>query len=285
VRADQASPRIGVEYKFFRATRLHLAYGRYFTPPPTELVPVGAVKQFQNTTAAPPSNGNGNPTVERTHYFDAGVSQELMRGLNVGIDAYFKKSSETIDEGQFGPQLIFSTFNYKKGRIYGVELTGTYVSGGLSAYSNFAFGVAQGTQITSGQFNFARNELAYINGHYVFLDHDQTFTSSDGIAYEWRGWTASLDALYGSGLRRGFANTGNLPFYVQLDGGIARRVEIAGGGAVDFRAAIVNLNDRTYQIRNGSGIGVFAAQYGPRRALYGGIKWELPGFSPRPAGS
>jgi hypothetical protein len=50
-------------------------------------------------------------------------------------------------------------------------------------------------------------------------------------------------------------------------------------GAMEVRAAVVNLNDRTYQIRNGTGIGVFAAQYGPRRALYSGIKWDLPSFS------
>ena len=48
---------------------------------------------------------------------------------------------------------------------------------------------------------------------------------------------------------------------------------------MEVRAAVVNLNDRTYQIRNGTGIGVFAAQYGPRRAFYGGIKWDLPSFS------
>ena len=45
---------------------------------------------------------------------------------------------------------------------------------------------------------------------------------------------------------------------------------------LEFRTAMVNMNDHIYQVRNGSGIGVFAAQYGPRRALYGGIKWELP---------
>jgi len=37
-----------------------------------------------------------------------------------------------------------------------------------------------------------------------------------------------------------------------------------------------NANDHIYQIRNGSGIGVFANQYGPRRGIFGGIKWDLP---------
>ena len=45
---------------------------------------------------------------------------------------------------------------------------------------------------------------------------------------------------------------------------------------LEFRGAVVNLADHTYLVRNGTGIGVFADQYGPRRAFYGGIKWELP---------
>ncbi|MEA2648293.1 MAG: hypothetical protein QOG61_728, partial [Candidatus Binataceae bacterium] len=42
------------------------------------------------------------------------------------------------------------------------------------------------------------------------------------------------------------------------------------------RLAVINLGDWIYQIRNGSGIGVFAPQYGPRRTFYGGLKWNLP---------
>ena len=53
---------------------------------------------------------------------------------------------------------------------------------------------------------------------------------------------------------------------------------------MELRAAVINMNDHIYQIRNGTGIGVFAPQYGPRRAFYGGIKWDLPSFS-RTAGA
>jgi outer membrane receptor protein involved in Fe transport len=76
------------------------------------------------------------------------------------------------------------------------------------------------------------------------------------------------------------ANTGNLPYYIQLDAGVRKRFDLPKVGGFELRAAVVNLNDRTYQIRNGTGIGVFAAQYGPRRAFFGGIKWDLPSFSP-----
>ena len=278
-RADQASPRVGAVYNLFKGTTLHAAYARLFTPPPTELVTVESIQKFATTTGAPASLGNGNPTVERDHYFDAGATQQIIPGLNVGIDSYYKKAADLIDEGQFGPALIFETFNYAKGRVYGVEQTSSYTHENLYLYENFDYSVAQGTQVESGQFNFAPDELAFIKTHYIFLDHDQTFSASAGAVYNWRGFKFSIDGIYGSGLRAGFANTGNLPYYIQLDAGITKRFVVPKAGPMEVRVAVVNLNDRTYEIRNGTGIGVFAPQFGPRRAFLGGIKWELPSFS------
>jgi outer membrane receptor protein involved in Fe transport len=275
VRADQASPRFAIVYTPFKKTTLHAGYARYFTPPPTELVSVTSIAKFEGTTGAPASTGNGLPTPERDHYFDVGATQELLPGLKVGVDSYYKKAVDLIDEGQFGPALIFETFNYAKGRVYGTEFTSSYTHENLYTYANFAYSVAQGTQVESGQFNFAPDELKFINSHYIFLDHDQTFSSSVGGVLNWKDFMFSVDGIYGSGLRKGFANTGNLPYYIQVDAGITKRIPLKEG-ALEFRTAVVNLNDHIYQIRNGTGIGVFAAQYGPRRALYGGIKWELP---------
>jgi TonB dependent receptor/Carboxypeptidase regulatory-like domain len=282
VRADQASPRVGVEYTPIKGTTLHAAYARQFTPPPTELVTVSTVQKFKGTTGAPASDGNGTPTVERDHLFDAGIIQQVLPGLTVGIDSYYKKASDLIDEGQFGPALIFETFNYNKGRVWGTEFTSSYTHDNLYTYANFAYSVAQGTQVESGQFNFTPAELKYINSHYIFLDHDQTFTSSAGAAYRWKGYTLTFDGIYGSGLRSGFANTGNLPFYIQLNAAVIKRIELAEKGAIELRFVVENLADHTYLVRNGTGVGVFADQYGPRRAFYGGIKWELP-FSKPPA--
>ena len=92
----------------------------------------------------------------------------------------------------------------------------------------------------------------------------------------WWGFLFSLSQIYGSGLRSGFANTGNQPFYIQFDAGIARQFTVPASGKFEGRVAVVNLGDWIYPIRSGSGIGVFAPQYGPRRSFYGGLKWELP---------
>jgi outer membrane receptor protein involved in Fe transport len=278
-RSDQFSPRAGAVYQLTRTTALHAAYARYFTPPPLESVSSADIRKFVGTTNEPQVKQDTTIAPERAHYFDAGVTQLLPHGLKVDLDSYYKKSTDLIDEGQFGPTLIFTPFNYAKGRQYGVEFSASWNWENLTAYTNFAYAVAQGIDIVSDQFLFGADELAYIKNHYVFLDHDQTFTQSGGVAYEWQGFLFTLDNIYQSGLRRGFANTGNLPFYIQFNAGITKSVTLTEIGKLQGRLAVLNLGDWIYQIRNGSGIGVFASQYGIRRSIYGGLKWEMPFFN------
>jgi len=38
---------------------------------------------------------------------------------------------------------------------------------------------------------------------------------------------------------------------------------------------LINALDRTYELRDGSGIGVGAPQFGPRRGMYVGVKKEF----------
>jgi outer membrane receptor protein involved in Fe transport len=284
-RADQVSPRVGLVYQLFEQTALHAAYARYFTPPPLEAVSGADVSKFAGTTGAPAVFGGFNIAPERAHYFDVGVTQNLPYGLKVDLDSYYKKSTDLIDEGQFGPTLIFTPFNYAKGRQYGVEFTTSMNWKNFSAYTNFAYSVAQGTKLESDQFLFGADEIAYISHHYIFLDHDQTFSASGGTAYTWKGFLFTLDGLYGSGLRTGFANTGNQPFYIQFNAGIAKSLTVPKIGKLEARLAVINLGDWIYQIRSGSGIGVFAPQYGPRRTFYGGLKWDIPFLSGRGNGA
>jgi hypothetical protein len=279
-RSDQASPRVAGVYQLFERTALHAAYARYFTPPPLASVAGESVYKFVGTTGQPAVLTDSNISPERAHYFDVGATQNLPLGLKVDLDSYYKKSSDLIDEGQFGPTLVFTPFNYDKARQYGVEFTTSLTRENLSAYTNFAYSVAQGTNIVSDQFLFDPDELSYIKTHYVFLDHDQTFSASWGIAYTYGGFLFTLDGLYGSGLRTGFANTGNQPFYIQFDAGIVKRLKVPTIGQLEGRVAVVNLGDWIYQLRSGSGIGVFAPQYGPRRAVQGGLKWFFPWSKP-----
>ena len=276
VEANAFEPRLSLVYDLSRDTTLHAGYSRYFTPPPLENISPKTIAKFQHTTNAATVPGNENVSPERDNYFDAGVLQTVFKNLSLGADSYFKLADNLLDEGQFGQALVYAPFNYRHGRVYGVELTGNYTASNFSAYGNFAYSIAQGTQVESGQYNFSPQELAYIANHYVYLDHEQYYTASAGVSYRWDGFIFSVDGIYGSGLREGFANTGHLPGYVQINLGITKSIALPMLGNVEGRVSIINLLDKTYEIRNGTGIGVFAPQYGPRRAAYFGLRLPLP---------
>jgi len=271
VKASQLSPRLGLVYQATPQTTLHVAYARYFTPPPTELVAPTTLDLFENTSNAPANMLDSPVLPERSHYFDAGVTQKITSSLNIGVDGFYKIIRDLIDEGQFGQALIFTPFNYEKGNIYGVELTANYHSGNFSAYGNFARTVSMAKKVVSGQFNFDTDELAYIADNWVHTDHDQTYTASAGISYLWSGTLLSTDATYGGGLRSGFANTQHLPANVQVNLGASHKFKLGSLGPMEARLSIINIFDRVNEIRDGSGIGVFAPQYGPRRGIFVGI--------------
>ncbi len=269
---NQISPRLGFVYKATDTTTLHAGYAETFTPPALELISGSTVNKFTGTTGTPPGTGNGAVQAERSHSFDTGVTQKLTNEVQVGLDGYYKIVRNLLDEGQFGQALIYTPFNYAHGHIYGLEATATYAHEKLHTYTNFAVSRAMGKNITSGQFNFDPMELAYINSHFVHLDHDQTYTASLGASYEILPRTeASIDTVVGSGLRRGFANTSSLPGYAQIDLGLTHDLALVPNEKTAARLSIVNLLNESYELRDGSGIGVGAPQYGPRRGIFLGL--------------
>jgi outer membrane receptor protein involved in Fe transport len=277
VGAGQVSPRLGVVYQWTPQTTLHAAYSRYFTPPPTELVSSNTIALFAGTSLAPPITQNDPVLPERDNYYDMGVTYRLTSALNLGIDAYYKDATNLLDEGQFGVAPIFTPFNYQQGKVYGGEFTVNYKKDNVGAYLNFARSACFGKNIISSQANsgFQPAELAYIQSNWVHCDHDQTYTASMGASYFWRGTRYSTDAIYGSGLRStppgGAPNSDSLDNYFTMNLAAVHRFDTQLMGKLDARIAVINLFDRDYEIRDGTGIGVGPPAFGPRRAFYGGI--------------
>ena len=277
---QQFSPRINLVWQPFAGTTAHIGYARYFSPAPFELVGTGTVELFQGTTAASAVTQDTTPYAERQNYYDVGVVQRITRvpGLTVGVDAYYRQSKNLIDEGQFGAPIILTPFNYAKGRIRGVEVSVNYAHGPWLAYANAAYARAQGKDIVSSQFAFSADDLAFIRSHFIFLDHDQTYTASAGVSYSFRegllkGTRAGGDLIYGSGLRTDGAapNGGALADYVQVNLAFSHDFALPHLGALQARFDIINLFDEVYEIRDGSGVGVGAPQYGPRRGAFVGL--------------
>ena len=273
VNEHQWSPRIGMVYELSPRTTVHAAYARYFTPPPLELVAPTDIALFANTTNAPEVTTDSPVKSERANYYDVGVNTSPVPGWTVGLDAYYKHSQNVLDEGQFGAAVIFEPFNYAKGYAAGVELTNSYRKGPFGAYLNIAWAQAEGTNINSAQFNFGADELKYIATHYIYLDHNQTWTASGGMSYLFGKTTVTGDFLFGSGLRQdsasGVPNGDTVGAYTTVNLGAFRTLNLGAGlGDVRGRIALINVFDRTYLLRSGSGVGVGAPQYGLRRAFF-----------------
>ncbi|HVX84881.1 MAG TPA: TonB-dependent receptor [Phycisphaerae bacterium] len=274
---SQFSPRINLVFKADEYTTFHAGYARYFVPPPVQDIRSSTLNLFAGTTNAPENFMDGPPRVERSNYFDAGMTRQITRPWEVGFDAFFKHARNLVDLGQFGNAVILSPYNYQQGQVYGAEVSSTYTDGGLSLFGNFGWVVTSASNIVSQQFQFDNDELAYIADRNVKLDHESEFTVSAGAAYAWKDDRVYADILIGSGLRSGFANTGQQPAYYPVNVGYEHtfHADTWGRNSVKLRFDIVNLFDERYQLRSGSGLGVAAPQYGERRGFFLGMSYDF----------
>jgi len=276
---SQLSPRVNFVWQAAENTTLHAGYSRFFSPPPFELVGSTTVQKFLNTTFEPTVKQDDPVKAERSNYYDVGLEQNLSKALTVGVDGYYKQAIHLIDEGQFGAPIILTPFNYRYGQVYGVEFTGQYNVSHFQAYGNLAFQRAIGKHFESSQFNFSPDDLAYVADHYIHLDHEQQMTASGGAAWLWHGTRLSGDLLAGSGLRASLdlpngtsiPNGAHLPYYRQVNLGASHAFDAQGLKGLTARVDVINAFDQKYQIRNGSGVGVGASQYGQRRGYFVGV--------------
>jgi outer membrane receptor protein involved in Fe transport len=311
--ANQLSPRLSATYKPFENTTFHAGYARYFTPPVLVEAAPANIALFNNTTGAATGQGTDPILPERSHYFDAGVDQKIPLGctspapkdcssLELGVDAYYKIAQDLIDNGVFGQALVLSAFNYEKGYNEGIELHAKYNSGNFQAYANVAVAQQRAINPVSNQFLFDNTtplddlggltRFQYVQTHFIYTDHNQFVTASAGAIYtfcgrpatvaetfnslSWCGTTLSADMIYGSGLRNGDANIGTVPDYTQVNVGIKREFLLPNDPKpMTVRFDVVNLFDKSYAIREGGGIGVFAPQFGPRRGFFLGISKKI----------
>jgi outer membrane receptor protein involved in Fe transport len=273
---NQLSPRVNAVWKPTDTTTIHAGYARYFSPPPFELVASSDVALFDNTTAASAGGPNDTPKAERADYYDLGMEQKF-GDWTVGLDSFFKASKNLIDEGQFGAPIILTPFNYQHGRQYGGEFTLSYSHDDFTAYTNLSYERAVGTNIVSSQFQFDPGDLAYIANHYIPLDHQQIVSLSAGATYTWEQTHFSADLLYGTGLRRDGAtpNGDSVPAYVTVNLGVSRDFEVADVKGLTARFDVINLFDEVYEIRDGTGVGVGAPQFGARRGFFFGLSKAL----------
>ena len=131
------------------------------------------------------------------------------------------------------------------------------------------------TNITSAQFNFEQGELGYIANNWIFTDHNQTWTGSAGAAYVFnqdsdRATRVSADLLYGTGLRTSIVtpNDTSLPAYATVNLSLTQKIPVSVSKGTQVRFDAINVGDHVYQLRDGTGVGVGAPQFGARRSFF-----------------
>jgi outer membrane receptor protein involved in Fe transport len=270
VTANQFSPRAALIYTPTTTTTLHLGVSRYFTPPMQAQATPSNLALSNNTTQQQAISQDSPVRPERATYVDAGVDQQLSN-LNLGADVYYKRSRDTLDDGQFGQAVVLSQFNYAQGFSRGVELKANYTDGRFHAYGNVNAEITKAKDVVSNQYLIGDPvELAYMAANYTYASDAQKYTSSFGASYDWRGILTSVDGIFGSGLRTGFANEQHTPGYTQWNASVSHPFDVWNNARkpLTVRLSAINLFDHSYILRSGAGIGEFAPQYGPRREIF-----------------
>lgn len=267
-RSGQVSPRIGSVWKITSDTTVHAGYARYFTPPDLYSISLKSLELFQNTTNASPTNVNTSALPQRSDYYDAGLVHDFTPNFSMGVDAFYEQLTNVLDVGQLGSALVFSYFNYAEGRISGISFTGDYHTGNFGANYNLTYLNSLAKDVITGQYNWDPDELAFVETHYIPVDHSQKWTGSAGAHYDIGKTQLLADFVYGSGYPTGFANQMWLPSYGTVNVGVDHQFDFPDIGTFHARLSITNLFDRVYELRNGTGVGLEAPEYLPRRGLY-----------------
>jgi outer membrane receptor protein involved in Fe transport len=276
VNANQFSPRAAFVWKPVKGTTFHAGYARYFTPPMQAQATQSNLALFTNTTNQPEVSADDPVKPERSHYFDVGVDQTLAPGFDLGVDTYYKTARDMIDDGQFGQAVVLTQFNWARGYSEGAEFKAKYQNGNLNAYANFSYNITKAIGPESNQYLLDQATFTYLLGNYHYTDDMQRMTGSAGASYRWDKTLFTASVIYGSGLRSGFANVDHTTPYASVNLGVSREFQLAPGDKpLTARFDIVNLFDQIYELRDGTGIGVFAPQYGPRRGFYFGLSQKL----------
>ena len=275
---NQIDPTINLVYMPRPDTTLHAGFARYMQVPSFQGISPGAPAAFAGTTGLA-GTGVVTPETEDDYEWDAGIVHQLNKRLTISEDAFYEYTGHYLDTGQFGDVPIFAPFNYRHGYIWGTETTVTYRADDLSIHASATIGRNMQKGVATGQFNFDPDELGYINRHYIVLDHQPLYGASGGATYRWEQYAFSIDALYSSGLRGGFADLESLPHVVQVDLSGQRTFQVPRIGEITDRITLLNIFDRTNLIRPAEGIGIFQAAYGPRITVYDTLTIPLPALN------
>jgi hypothetical protein len=235
----------------------HVGYARYASAPPLGEQPTG--------TRLPD---------ERDEYFDAGVQQK-MGAFTVGLDGYWRSAHNYIAEHQTIGSAITTAFGFKRARMKGLELSGTYAHRGTTAWANVSLSMAKATEIIGGEALFAPVIIEAASRRYVPLASDRPLTASGGFTQRLGKLSLGGDVLVSSGAARTLNST-------QPNGGRHSSYAVFGLAAVyhakitnraaDIRLDLTNLTNVHYTTSDATNLEGGWTHWGRGRAITVGIE-------------
>jgi len=278
VNDSQFSPTINFVYKPRRDTTIHAGFARNFQVPNFQGISPGITALKDTTGGVGPGIPLSTKLDAETDYtWDVGYTHQVTPHLVLSQDSYFRIDRHYIDEGQFGFVPVDAPFNYVRGYGAGLENSLTYNLPNLALRLSQFVAREEVRGVATGQYNFPPlAQLQYIDQHYIVLDHTPLVGASGGVAYKWKTWQFTVDGLFSSGLRGGFANRTQLPKVWQFNLSAAKTLDMPVLGHIENRIILLNVFDRINLIRPATGIGVFQSAYGPRVTVYDALTIPLP---------
>lgn len=253
-------PRLGVEYFLFDTTKLHAFYGKLFQPAP-----------FENLRKAFVGTGGGgiqdyDIKAEKDDYYEVGVTQQVGGAHAIGLNYYYKNATDMMDDAQLLNTSIAQPYNFAHGYATGVEFSlSGQLTNNLSDFFNYSYEIAKGRSIDGGFFAFDPRFLP--PDQFLYLDHVQINTANAGMTYTQDQTWATVEALYGSGLRSGPNNSVSLPSHMTFDATIGYKTkgdDALGGVKVAFD--VVNIGNDSYPITVNNGFN--GSHYAAGREYY-----------------
>ena len=276
VEAFQVSPRIGVTYAPNKRHAFRAFYGRLFTPPNLEALPLQALN-LEGTTAEPQDPTNIRTKPERSHYFEIGSTHAIGKRTVVQLTGYYKYNRNMTDAHQFNTIPMLNYFAFERGWQRGIDFSlKSKLTDTLTARGNVAWGQCKGFGLQSGHFLLHGHELEDIQSSGgVFCDHSQTITSSAVVTYRpFTNTTITAQMLFGSGLRKAEegqkTNSGNEDSNTTYNLSMAQVLPLAKKQKLLLAVDVVNLFDQQEFLNTGEqsiGLGVSHANM-PRSVFF-----------------
>ena len=206
---NQLSPRINLIYQPTDSTTLHAGYSRYFTPPPVENVSGSDRRAFSTarriesaTNAGQSRQGRARELFRRRHHAETCARIAGRRGrLLQRRQEPARRRIVRADAHSFGVQLCAKAKSMawnSPAVTRTADFPPTPTSRGRRR---------MGKDWNSAQFLFDPNDAAYVQNHWIYLDHDQRSPArsawpTHGTNLRVTARVVYVDAIYGSGLRQ-----------------------------------------------------------------------------------